>query len=168
MALQNGQIVLIDTNVVIEAHRTGCLGQLADRFCLHTVEAVVTETQAGAQRRRPEQNIDEGTLRGYLKVVQPITNEQRFSFAEKYGPTALDAGERDLLIYADGIAGAWLLNSPDVAVLRFANDRGWLDRVISLDAMASHVNARLRDSLRENYRESWLSQRKTAFMLGSL
>lgn len=70
----------MDTNVIIEAHRTGCLAQLGDYFKLCTVEKVVTETQAGAQRRRPEQNIDEAWLRRLFFEVAVITDEMPHEF----------------------------------------------------------------------------------------
>ena len=166
MSLQRGQLVLVDTNVIIEAHGTGCLGQVADGFRLCTVEAVIEETQKGRQRRRPEQSIDEDWLRSRIPQIGDVTDEQRNDFALQYQSVGLDAGERDLLIYATGLQDAWFLNSPDTAVVRFAHKVGWLDRLVSLEAMARTVNARLSRNLRDNYRETWLSTAKTDFRMG--
>ncbi len=40
---EKGQIVLVDTNVILEAHRVSCWNTLASHFRLATVE----ETQTG-------------------------------------------------------------------------------------------------------------------------
>jgi hypothetical protein len=79
----------------------------------------------------------------------------------------LDAGERDLLIYAETLAApAWLLNSPDMAAVRFAHGLGWIDRLVSLGAMSAHLKARLSRDLRDNYTERWLSRKRTELVLG--
>jgi len=161
MSLQRGELVLVDTNVIIEAHRTGCLPQIADGFRLCTVETIIAETQAGSHNRRPEQNIDESWLRARIPQIGDVTDEQRADFVMQYQSVGLDAGERDLLIYARGLEDAWFLNSPDMAVVRFANQVGWLDRLVSLEAMSRVVKARLTGNLRGNYLESWLSIART-------
>lgn len=168
MPPQRGQLVLVDTNVIIEAHDTNCLAQIAEGFRLCTVEEVVAETQRGRQRRRPERNIDEAWLRERMSVIGDVTDEQRFDFTMNYQAVGLDAGERDLLIWATQFQDAWLLNSPDMAVLRFAHQVGWLEKLVSLEAMSRTVNARLRQNLRENFREQWLSVNRTEFSLGVL
>lgn len=168
MPLQRGQLVLVDTNVIIEAHDTNCLPQIAEGFRLCTVEQVIAETQRGRQRRRPERNIDEAWLRQRVTVIGDVTDEQRFDFTMTYQAVGLDDGERDLLIFATGLQDAWLLNSPDMAVLRFAHQAGHLERLVSLEAMCRTINARLRQDLRENFRENWLAMNRTEFSLGVL
>ena len=46
--------VLVDTNVILEAHRTGTWRALTGGYRVETVEECVTETQTGFQRRRTE------------------------------------------------------------------------------------------------------------------
>ena len=46
--------VPVDTNVILEAHRTGFWRALTGGYAVETVEDCVTETQTGFQRRRPE------------------------------------------------------------------------------------------------------------------
>lgn len=168
MPLHRGQIVLVDTNVIIEAHQTACLSQLANHFQLCTVEKVIEETQRGKQRRSPERNIDEAQLRGWMLEIGNVTEEQRFNFTLTHQAIGLDAGERDLLIWAENRQDAWILNSPDMAVLRFANRKGWLDRLVSLEDMCRSMSARLSQDLRENFRENWLSVNRTDFRMGVL
>ena len=168
MPLQRGQLVLVDTNVIIEAHDTSCLAEIAGSFRLCTVEKVIAETQQGSQKRRPERNIDEAWLRQRMALIGDVTDEQRFDFTMNYQAAGLDDGERDLLIFAITLQDAWLLNSPDMAVLRFAHQAGCLERLVSLEAMCRAIKVRLRHDLRENFRENWLSMNRTDFNLGVL
>lgn len=168
MPLQRGQRVIVDTNVIIAAHDAGCLPQILDGFRICTVEEVIAETQRGRQRRSPERNIDETWLRGRLELIGAVTEVQRVDFTLTHESAGLDDGERDLLIWANTIEDAWLLNSPDMAVLRFAHRVNWLDRLISLEAMCRILNARLTQNLRENFREDWLVRKRTEFRLGML
>ena len=54
--------VLVDTNVILEAHRAGAWRALAGGYPVETVEECVTETQTGYQRRSPERRIDEPAM----------------------------------------------------------------------------------------------------------
>ena len=167
MDFQPKQIVLVDTNVILEAHRTGCWKPLAAYFSLHTVAKVVEETQTGYQNRSPEELIDEGTLRGQLVHVENISETQRVQVNMTHGHPSLDDGERDLIIYAETFdSQVWLLNSPDMAAVRFCHKQGWLQRLVSLGAMTSHIKTHLREDLRINYTEGWLSVKRTDLLLG--
>lgn len=162
------QRLLVDTNVIIEAHRTGCWNTIANYFAIETVEKVIEETQTGAQNRSPETWIDEATLRGSMQFVVVITDEMRARFHEAFPTAVLDPGELDLLVYAGTLgADAWLLNSPDMAAVRHAHQRGWLDRMVSLESINGHLKGRLRFGLRDNYSEQWLSIRKARLILGT-
>jgi hypothetical protein len=168
MTFRPKQRVLVDTNVIIEAHRTGCWNTIASYFALETVEKVIEETQTGAQNRAPETLIDEAKLRASMRYVQTITEEMRAKFHQAFPQALLDPGERDLLVYAGTLAvgEAWLLNSPDMAAIRHAHSRGWLDRLVSLEALNGHLKGKLGATLRDNYSEQWLSVRRTRLILG--
>ena len=49
--------VLVDMNVIVEAHRTGSWRALTGGYAVETVKDCVTETRAGFQRRQPEQHL---------------------------------------------------------------------------------------------------------------
>lgn len=66
MGLECGDQILLDTNVILAAHRLGCWEPMAREYRLVTVEKVIEETQTGYQQRSPEQEIDETTLRASL------------------------------------------------------------------------------------------------------
>ena len=58
--------LLVDTNTIIESHRTGSWQALVGGYRVETVELCVMETQTGFQLRRPEQSIVAGELRASL------------------------------------------------------------------------------------------------------
>ena len=68
MARHSGP-VLVDTNVILEAHRVDAGPVLAVGYLVETVEDCVAETQTGFQKRPPEQQIDSRALRASLNAV---------------------------------------------------------------------------------------------------
>ncbi len=85
--------LLVDTNVILEAHRTGSWRPLTGGNRVETVEDCVTETQTGFQRRRPERQIDEAELRNRLAAAHFVTDLHRSALAISAGDIALDRGE---------------------------------------------------------------------------
>lgn len=168
MVYQQGDIVLIDTNVIIEAHRIRCWNALAEHFNLHSVEKVIEETQTGFQNRSPEQDIEEANLRDSIAHIAIVGDVAIAAFNLAYGHPNLDDGERHLLVYADSldVGDVWRLNSPDMAAVRFAHSQKWLDRLVSLEAMIDRFRIRTRRELRRNYTEQWLQSKKTDLRLG--
>ena len=163
------QVALLDTNVVIEAHRTGCWTALAGYFALHTVETVIEETQTGSQNRDQSDNIDLLALRQSLAQVYEVSETERAVFSLAHPQAVLDPGELDLLIYAGTLkpGEVWFLNSPDKAAVRHAYQRQWLDRMVSLEDMVRHLKLKP-VSLRANYTSQWLSTFKTDLLLGKV
>ena len=166
--MQRGSIVLVDTNVIIEAHRTTTWNALADYFDLHTVEKVIEETQTGANNRREQDNIKETDLRVSLGHVHTVTEPERAAVLSSSGGVILDPGELDLLAYANtlGSGQIWLLNSPDRAAVRYCHAKNWQDRVVSLEEMAGLL--RIKRDWRLNYTSAWLSEFKLNLFLGRL
>ena len=83
----------MDTNVILECHRTGSWRALPGGCTVETVEDCVTETQTGFQRRRPEQRIDESELRASLSAVHEVSRRERAELALRVPDIALDRGE---------------------------------------------------------------------------
>lgn len=151
-----GETVLVDTNVILEAHRTASWRALASRYRLETVEKCVEETQTGAQRRRPEQRIDEAALRGVLAAVHPVSNSELADALIRDAALAtLDAGERELWAHALGRSDAWVLCGPDTASLRLGVRLGLRDRLVALEALLDEIGHRPREALRRNYTKRW-------------
>lgn len=156
-----GDIVLIDTNVIFEAHRLNCWKALSSHFKLHTVDKVIEETQTGFQKRSPEQTIDLANLQASFAHIERVTDLQVIEFDMSNEGNPLDAGEKALMIYAHSLEQkVWFLNSPDKASIKYACSKGWSDRLTSLDAMIKHLNLRLKQGLKQNYMDAWLAQEK--------
>ena len=88
--------VLVDTNVILEAYRTGSWRALTGGYRVETVEDCVAETQTGFQLRKPERQIDPAELRNRLEAVHAVEEPERAGLALKAGNIALDKGEASL------------------------------------------------------------------------
>lgn len=168
MALRRGDRILVDTNVTLESHRIDCWQAVVGEFQLLTVEKVIEETQTGHQRRSPEVQIDESTLRQTFQQIALVSRKQIAVFNLEHPDHGLDDGERDLVIYAASLSDEpyWLLNSPDKGTIRFCNEVNWLDRLGSLEAMAATLSLPHVSKLRGNYTASWLRQQINQFRFG--
>ena len=143
--------VLVDTNIILETHRTGSWRALAGGYAVETVEDCVSETQAGLQRRRAELQIDEGELRYSLKAVHAVGNRERAGLAIRITGITLDRGEASLWAHALSRTDAWVLCGPDRASLRCGVRLGFRQRLVSLEELLDDVGYRSRTNLRPAY-----------------
>jgi hypothetical protein len=151
--------------IVIEAVRTGCWNAVTGQRQVVTVEECAEELRRG-----------DPAMRGYVRVtehdvarmtVEPLLARAAAEFRLRY-PAAdgLDPGERDLLAFATTRTGGFRLCSCDKAALVAAHALGWLDRVISLEAMAGSVGVRPTPGIKAQFTESRMSQWRTSLLLG--
>lgn len=154
MARHQG-IVLVDTNVILEAHRTGSWRALAGGYPVETVEDCVDETQAGYQFRRSDLRIDAGELRDSLKAVRPVGNRERAGLAVRITGIRLDRGEASLWAHALSRPDAWVLCGPDRASLRCGVRLGFRERLVSLEELLNDAGYRSRTTLRPAYTKRW-------------
>lgn len=146
----------MDTNAILEAHRTDSWRALRGGHPLETVETCIVETQTGAQNRRPAQRIDEASLRTDLKAVHAVTNAERAAALARDDFLArLDAGERDLWSHALTRSDAWVLCGPDTTSLRLGVRLGLGDRLVALEDLLEAVGHRPKLALRRNYTTAW-------------
>jgi len=150
--------VLVDTNVIIECFRVGSWRALSSGYGVETVEDCVIETQTGFQRRRPEQQIDSGTLRTTLAAVHPVTDAQRVVVALRVPDIALDVGERSLWAHALTRSDAWVLCGPDKASLRLGVRLGLRERLVALEWLLEGVGYRPKENLKPPYTKKWLDR----------
>jgi hypothetical protein len=165
VTFNKGQIVLLDTNVIIEAHRVNCWNAIADFYSLETVEKCVEETQTGAQNRSPEENIDQTKLVSTLRKVHRVTAVEKANFLLKQ-KIQLDPGERDLLCHAANRQDVWVVSSPDKAAMRFVFAEGWLDKLVSLEALCSQLKIKNVLKLQRNYTEDWHAGERLKLHMG--
>ena len=143
--------VLVDTNAIIESHRVAAWRALTGGYRVETVEECVAETQAGAQRRRPERRIDETELRGSLSAVHSVSDVERANLALRKQAIALDIGEESLWAHALSRHDPWILCGPDRASLRCGIRLGFRERLVSLERLISDAGHRPRLPLRAPY-----------------
>jgi hypothetical protein len=150
--------VLVDTNAILEAHRVGSWRALASGYGVETVEACVTETQTGFQRRRPEQQIDPGALRTSLAAVHDLDDAARAVVAVQASDIALDIGEQSLWAHALTRSDSWVLCGPDRASMRFGVRLGFRERLVALEWLLESVGHRPRETLKAAYTTKWLEK----------
>ena len=147
--------VLVDTNIILETHRTGSWRALSGGYPVETVEECVAETQAGFQRRRSMIRVNEGELRNCLKAVHAVENRERAALAVRITDIALDQGEASLWAHARCRTDAWVLCGPDRASLRCGVRFGFQQRLVSLETLLDDVGYRSRTNLRPAYTRRW-------------
>ncbi len=159
--------VLVDTNVIIECHAAGCWASFADAHQLETVEKCVTETQTGAQQRRPEQQIDEVALRASLHAVHPVSKAELLEVMMR-GGSAIHEGERHLWAHAMTRTDTWILCGPDRGSLRFGHQAGFHDRMISLEELFAERSLSLPRGIDSHFGRKWHGEQITKLRLGIL
>ena len=153
-----GATVLVDTNVVIEAHRTGTWSALVGAYEVETVEDCVVETQTGYQTRKREHWIDVGDLKASLGAVHEVSDGERAELAVRIGGIALDRGEESLWAHALGRTGTWWLCGPDRASLRVGVRLERRDRLVSMEELLDRAGHRSRRGLRPAYTRRWMAR----------
>ena len=151
-----GAVVLVDTNVIIEAHRIGAWPALAGAYRVETVEDCVSETQTGFQRRAREQWIEAAALRESLRAVHQVADNERAELAVRVSDIALDLGEASLWAHALSRTGAWFLCGPDRASLRVGVRLRMRDRLVSMEDLLDRAGHRPRHGLRHAYTRRWM------------
>ncbi|MYF71481.1 MAG: hypothetical protein F4181_16665 [Proteobacteria bacterium] len=157
--------VLVDTNVIIESHRTNAWRALTGSYRVETVEDCVTETQTGFQLRRPEQSIVVSELRASFAAVHDTDNRERAELAVRTPGIALDRGEEWLWAHALGRDDSWLLCGPDKASLRCGVRLGFRERLVALEELLERVGHRPRTALKQHYTRKWLNVALTELVL---
>jgi len=164
--MQRGQTVLVDTNIIIEAVRTGCWNGLTTHFSAETVEKCCEEVRTGEAHRAGYVKVDELALRTRL-TVHKVSGVMLFELGQRH-PDAdrLDAGERHLWAHALGRNDEWLAACSDRAAVNAAVRLGWEDRLVSLQELVTAAGARtVLRSLKGQFSSARLSEWRTAGLL---
>jgi hypothetical protein len=149
---------LVDTNVIIEAVRTGCWRAVAGQLEVETVKACEGEALAGSHSHLPGYvpvTRDDLSRLHNVHVVAPATRAAfKLTFSDA---DSLDEGEHDLLAFAHaGASEDRAICSPDKAAIRAAVALGLGDRMVSLEEMVVSVGARPKLPLRAQFNSRWL------------
>ena len=140
--MQRGQAVLVDTNIIIEAVRTGCWNALTTHFSVQTVEKCCEEARTGEGRRPGYVEVSEKMLREKLTAHRVTEAELAVLSLRDAEAFRLDAGERHLWAHATGRADAWIACCCDQAAINVAVRLDWGERIVSLEELAGAAGAR--------------------------
>ncbi|MDQ3564634.1 MAG: hypothetical protein M3436_11000 [Pseudomonadota bacterium] len=162
--MQRGQIVLVDTNIIIEAVRTNCWNALANHFALETVDKCMEEALTGDRLRRGYVKVDPAQLRKGVREAHALVPIEMMKLALALpGSDELDPGERQLFGHALRRTDTWIASCADRAALKAAFALGWNDRIVSLEVLARSAGAK--PTLKMHFTEHWLSEIRTTFLL---
>jgi hypothetical protein len=162
--VQRGKILLVDTNIIIEAFRTRCWNALAGYFAVETVEKCYEEALTGDPLRPGYVQVDAAQLRKGLSQRHAVSNLERAQLALSLATAdALDAGEKDLFAHALRRRDAWLASCADRAAVNAALELGWEERIVALERLSQATGAR--SGFKHQFTERWLSEVRTAFKL---
>lgn len=164
--MQRGQPVLVDTNIIIEAVRTGCWNALRAHFSIETVDKCREEARTGDLRRPGYVVVDDNALRDHLRVHAPTPQELSTLDLREPEARRLDPGERHLWAHALARNDAWLACCCDNAAIRVAVRLGWEDRLKSLEELARAAGANpAAAKLKGQFHTARLSAMRTAALL---
>jgi len=164
--MQAGQIVLVDTNIIIEAVRTNCWSAIIGHFVVETVQKCCEEARTGKAHRPGYVEIDEAILRTRL-TAHPVTNSELVALGVRdVEASRLDPGERELWAHALSRTDAWVACSCDRGAIKAAVRLGWEDQLVSLEELAHAVGAwTALKQLRGQFKSGRLSEWRTAALL---
>jgi hypothetical protein len=164
--------IFADTNVIIEAFRTGCWTAICTTHAIETVEKCIEESLTGDSSDPSYVAIASADLCSGLTQRHGVTKKEiAYLVATHPSCNTLDDGELHLLarLFADNIPSPIILvSTADKAALIASHRLGWLDYAVSLEDIArqSGVNSKNLESLRQQHRNGWLSDIKTKILLG--
>lgn len=164
--MKAGDVVLVDTNIIIESHLRSCWNALTGAYQVETVETCVVEAMTGRHDwggTKPT----EVDLRGSFSRIHDIT---RIGLAQVMlnGGSQLDEGEQHLWAHALIREDTWILCGPDRASMRFGYEQKQRDRLVSLGALLQMINHTPKAPLRAHFEQSWLDDVIRKLVLGLL
>jgi hypothetical protein len=162
-------VVLVDTNVIIEAVRTACWAAITGRFRIETVQECYDEALRGDSDRPSYVPVSTAHLER-ISATHRVSELQRARLALAYeNADSLDDGERDLFAHSLNRSDeAWLMCSPDKASIRAAVALDCSDRLVSLENLARRAGVRPAPALADHFSEARLREWCTAARLGAL
>jgi hypothetical protein len=165
--------VFIDTNIIIEAFRTGCWTAICNKFDIETVDKCVEEALTGNPDDPGYVHIDRDALleglAGRYQVGKLELANLVLSHPSCHG---LDDGELYLLawLHAQGLLpnALILVSTADKAAIVATGNIGWLDSLTSLEHLAneSGVTHGQINALARHYRAGWLDEIRIKIRLG--
>ena len=165
--------MFVDTNVILEAFRTGCWSAICSRYFIETVEKCVEEALTGNPGDPRHIAVPPQALSTGLSGKHHVTPKALASLVITYAPSgALDDGEKHLLAWLQesGLLPSEVIvvSTADKAALVTTHGLGWLDCAVSLEVLARNAGVARATlaALALQYQEDWLVSIKTRIRLG--
>lgn len=165
--------VFVDTNVIIEAFRTGCWTVICQKYAVETVEKCIEEALTGDPSDPRRIPVDHNALDSGLAARHAVSKKERVALVLAHPRCqTLDDGELHLLawLHANGLIpdALILLSTADKAAIVATGELGWIDSLVSLEHLAkiSGVTRGQVDGLARHYRAEWLDEIKVKIRLG--
>jgi len=165
--------VFIDTNIIIEAFRTGCWTAICNKFAIETVDKCVEEALTGNPDDPARIHIDRDALLEGLAGRHQVGKLELANLVLSHPSChGLDDGELHLLawLHAQGLLpnALILVSTADKAAIVATGNIGWLDSLTSLEHLAneSGVTHGQINSLARHYRAGWLDEIRIKIRLG--
>lgn len=163
----------VDTNIIIEAFRTGCWTAVCNKFAIETVDKCVEEALTGNPEDPGHIHIDRDVLLEGLAARHQVGKLELASLVLSHPSChGLDDGELHLLAWLhaqDLLPDALVLvSTADKAAIVATSNIGWLDSLTSLEHLAqeSGVTHGQVNALARHYRAGWLDEIRVKIRLG--
>lgn len=152
--------VFADTNVILEAFRTGCWTAISSYFAIETVQKCIEETLTGNPGDPRHVSVPPADLNAGLAEQHSVTRKELASLTlAHHSCSTLDDGEKHLLAWLETAPHSsthWenLHGSPAVFLLVLAEEGCALRNIASM-ALITNLLIPPRQG-RNNYRTSWM------------
>lgn len=163
-------VVLVDTNVIIEAVRTAIWNRLTGALIVETVRECRDEAERGDPTSSGYVVVSPADL-GRLHRVHDVTQSELAEYLlSDEGATGMDAGEQQLFAHAFQRAqcgdNVWVLCSADKAAIRAAVRVKLHDQLRSLEEIGDAVGARPVAPYKRHFEKRFLAKYRTEYLLG--
>lgn len=164
--MKAGDVVLVDTNVIIEGHVRHCWKALTGAFRVQTVETCVVEAMFGRHTWN-ETKPTETELRASFDAIHNVSRPEVAAVLLK-GGAVLDDGEQHLWAHALSREDTWILCGPDRASMRFGYEQKQRERLVSLGQLLQTIKFTPKSPLRAHFEQLWLDDLMKNLVLGLL
>lgn len=167
--------VFVDTNVILEAFRTGCWAAICEHFAVETVEKCIEEALTGDPTEPGRVNVPAVELINGLAARHAVSKKELATFALTHPECqALDDGELHLLAWLDAngllTKVLVLMSTADKAAIVATGRLNGLDSLVSLEHLAQNSGATRGQlaELKDHYRVGWLDEIKLKVRFGMI
>jgi hypothetical protein len=151
--------VFVDTNLIIEAYRTGLWNSLTARHSIETVQKCHEESHTGCQNRDPETWIDDREFVASLGCPPHVVDDRMRAVVLACSHSgALDPGELDVWAAALNDPGVWIVSGPDGASMIFGIANGYGERLLSMEDLVANRKEFQRRNVNRQYSRKWLDE----------